>query len=151
LPGVLLSAPDHRNPFHESPWCADFSIAFDEAGPVPLKRSASRWQGQDIEVRAIPTGSQSAITAQATKSVLRRVRLRWQIALPSDLQYLGDHWERSIGDLSWRSMEPERILPWYLIATYSKATNASGVKTGPAAFCFWQVDPSGVFTVAGSA
>jgi alpha-galactosidase len=87
---------------------------------------------------------QSAITVQAPKSVLRRVRLRWQIAPPSDLQYLGDQWERSYGDLAWRSMEPERILPWYFLATNGNITHGCGVKTGPAAFCFWQVDPSGV-------
>ena len=144
LPGLLFSAPDQRNPFMKIAGAPDSAIAFDETGPIALKRAASSWQGQDIEVRFVATGSQSAITVQAPKSVLRRVRLRWQIAPPADLQYLGDQWERSYGDLSWRSMEPERILPWYFIATNGKTTHACGVKTGPAAFCCWQVDPSGV-------
>jgi alpha-galactosidase len=144
LPGVLFSAPDPRNPFMKVAGAPDSATAFAETGSIPLQRSSSRWQGQDIEVRILPSESQSAITLQAPKSFLRRIQLRWQIAPPSGLLYLGDHWERSYGDLAWRSMEPERILPWYFIATDGKATHACGVKTGPAAFCFWQVDPSGV-------
>jgi alpha-galactosidase len=41
-------------------------------------------------------------------------------------------------------MEPERVLPWYFLATDGAATAACGVRTGAAAFAFWQVDPSGV-------
>jgi alpha-galactosidase len=144
LPGMLFAAPEQRNPFMKIADGPDSVTAFDESRSIALQRSSSRWQGQDIEVRVLPDGSQAAIAVQAPKSVLRRIRLRWQIALPSDLQYLGDQWERSYGDLSWRGMEPERILPWYFIATNGKGAHACGVKTGPAAFCFWQVDPSGV-------
>jgi alpha-galactosidase len=144
LPGVLFSAPDQPNPFMKIAGAPDSATAFDETGSIPLQRSAATWRGQDIEVRILSTQSQSAIVVQAPKSALRRVRLRWQIGQPSDLQYLGDQWERSYGDLAWRSMEPERVLPWYFIATNGNITYACGVKTGPAAFCFWQVDPSGV-------
>jgi alpha-galactosidase len=70
--------------------------------------------------------------------------LRWQLKAAAGLRYAGDHWERSYGDLAWRYMEPERVLPWYFLATDGKATHACGVKTAPASFCFWQVDPSGV-------
>jgi alpha-galactosidase len=57
---------------------------------------------------------------------------------------MGDAWERSYGDLAWRNIEPERILPWYFLATDGSATAGCGVRTGAAAFAFWQVDPSGV-------
>ncbi len=144
LPNVLFSAPVRSNPFVKIAGTPDSATAFAEAGPIPLQRSSSKWQAQDIEVRVLTMGAQSAITVLAPKSVLRRVRLRWQTAPPSNLQYLGDHWERSYGDLAWRNMEPERILPWYFIATSGKATHACGIKTGAAAFCFWQIDPGGV-------
>jgi alpha-galactosidase len=81
---------------------------------------------------------------QSPQSPLLRIRLRWQLAVAADLRYAGDHWERSYGDLAWRYMEPERILPWYFLATDGRATHACGVKTAPAALCFWQVDPAGI-------
>ncbi len=144
LPSVLLSAPFTNDPFMPIGGAPDSATAFAETGVIELKRSASQWQARDLELRVLPTGPQSAITIQAPNNLLRRIKLRWQIALPSNLQYLGDQWERSYGDLAWRSMEPERILPWYFLATNGSATHACGVKTAPAAFCFWQLDPSGV-------
>jgi alpha-galactosidase len=60
------------------------------------------------------------------------------------MRILGDHWERSYGDLCWRVMTPERVLPWYFF-THDEATlHGYGVKTGAGALCFWQVDPDGV-------
>ncbi len=122
----------------------DSVTAFTESGTIQLAHSASEWQGQDLAMQILQADSQSALSVHAPKSNLRRIRLRWQVALPSDLQFLGDQWERSYGDLAWRSMEPERILPWYFLATHGSLTHACGVKTAPAAFCFWQLDPSGV-------
>lgn len=144
LPSVLFSAQSEANLFSPISGTPNSITAFAETGAISLQPVGSRWQGQDIEVNVRATRSQSAITLGSPKSSLQRIRLRWQLALPSDLRYLGDQWERSYGDLAWRSMEPERILPWYFMATDGSATHACGVKTGPAAFCFWQVDPSGI-------
>jgi alpha-galactosidase len=35
-------------------------------------------------------------------------------------------------------------MPWYFLASNGKVTHGYGVKTGAAAFCFWQVDPAGI-------
>ncbi len=144
LPGVLFSAPPQHNPFAKVGDAPDSVTAFEEQGAIPLKRADSRWQGQDVEVRVTVGNSQSAISVRSPQSPLRRIHLRWQSEPPSDLRYLGDQWERSYGDLAWRGMEPERVLPWYFLATHGGATHACGVKTGASAFCFWQVDPKGV-------
>ena len=50
------------------------------------------------------------------------------------------------GDLQWRFLQPERVMPWYFAAhqAASGRTFVAGVKTQPAAFCFWTVDGSGV-------
>ncbi len=57
---------------------------------------------------------------------------------------LGDAWERAYGDLEWRGMVPDRVLPWYAALWDGDRAHCLGVQTGAGAFCFWQVDPEGV-------
>lgn len=77
---------------------------------------------------------------------LARVVLRWEATFPDDTLYLGDAWERGYGDLQWRTLQPERILPWYFAAHHvaSGRTFMAGVRTQPAALCFWTVDAAGI-------
>jgi alpha-galactosidase len=70
--------------------------------------------------------------------------VRWRAEVAPGLRALGDAWERSYGDLGWRNLIPERVMPWYF-ATHDGATcHAYGVKTDAGALCFWQLDPEGV-------
>ena len=72
--------------------------------------------------------------------------MRWETRFPEDTLFLGDAWERSYGDLQWRFLEPERVMPWYFTA-HHEATRRSfmlGVKTQPSAMCFWTVDGEGI-------
>ncbi|MGI4755393.1 MAG: hypothetical protein ACRYGF_00920 [Janthinobacterium lividum] len=57
---------------------------------------------------------------------------------------VGDAWERSYGDLAWLPMQAERVLPWYFLCSSGRSVQGAGVKTGPAAMAFWQVDSEGV-------
>lgn len=75
---------------------------------------------------------------------LTHVHLRWAIDVASGLRCLGDHWERSYGDLAWRGIVPERVMPWYFLTWDGAACHAYGVKTGAGALCFWQVDAEGI-------
>ncbi|MGW3307623.1 hypothetical protein ACWDG9_13680 [Streptomyces sp. NPDC001073] len=36
---------------------------------------------------------------------------------PEDARILGDAWERGYGDLQWRTLQPDRALPWYALIT----------------------------------
>jgi alpha-galactosidase len=77
---------------------------------------------------------------------LSRVVLRWALRLPPEAVYLGDQWERSYGDLQWRGLQPERIMPWYFGA-FTAADGRSfvaGVATQPSALCFWTIDSDGI-------
>jgi alpha-galactosidase len=112
---------------------------FTEGGAHPLARSGDRWQATGIELSTQPS---LRLTCPNDNPV--RLHLRWSRAIPSSLSFLGDAWERSYGDLAFRHMEPERILPWYFLATDGHVTQALGVKTAPSALCFWQVDPEGI-------
>ncbi|MBS1706439.1 MAG: hypothetical protein JST40_11220 [Armatimonadetes bacterium] len=73
-----------------------------------------------------------------------RLQFRWKGDLSVATRFLGDHWERSYGDLGWRSLEPNRVMPWYFLAEDEAGTHAYGVKTGCKSLCFWACDDEGI-------
>lgn len=115
-----------------------------ENGSVSLQRNQSRWQGQGIELSTAQGADGFAVTLQSCRDAVMRIHLRWQLEVPVGLQFLGDDWERSYGNLAWRGLEPERVMPWYFLAFDGTSTIATGVGTTASALCFWQVDPAGV-------
>ncbi len=88
------------------------------------------------------------VTVYCPKRTLSRIAMRWNFAsaLACDVLILGDHWERGYGDLQWRHLQPERLLPWYWAIHWPGGkTVAVGVETGnPAALVAWTVDDEGV-------
>jgi alpha-galactosidase len=136
LPDVLR-APDRVSVFEAA-----------KNGERLLKRSGSQWQADGIEVstelRQGKSGAEVAIFVSAPNNSLTRIRLRWHGSFPLDWRYLGDHWERSYGDLGFRGLAGDRLMPWYFLATNGHSTVGCGVKTGASAICYWQVDAAGV-------
>ncbi len=118
------------------------------SGRTALTLSGSRWQGAGVEVTAEPRRagdhSEVPVTISAPAAEVEHVCLRWRGAMSEQFRYLGDHWERSYGDLEWRTSVPERPMPWYFAAAAPGAAHGYGVKTGAAAVCFWQADPAGI-------
>ena len=93
---------------------------------------------------APPSGNAQKIQLSSPTTALSHLRLRWNIRLPADLRCLGDAWERSYGDLEWRGIVPDRVMPWYFLTFDGHVLRGYGVKTQPAAFCFWQLDQEGI-------
>lgn len=76
---------------------------------------------------------------------ISRVALRWAEGIDEDALVLGDAWERSYGDLRWEHVRPERVLPWYWLATGAdNRTRGAGVRVRPGAWCSWTVDVDGI-------
>lgn len=76
----------------------------------------------------------------------RRVHLRWNREIAPAQRIIGDHFERGYGDLEFRGIVPERLLPWYFMAA-DRATQTVwgwGVQTGANALCWWRVDGEGI-------
>lgn len=136
LPDVLR-VPDRVSLYGES-----------QSSRINLKRSGNSWQAEGLEVatelRNGKSGPEAAIFVTAPSTALTRIRLRWHGALPSGWRYLGDHWERSYGDLEFRGLAGDRLMPWYFLASAGNVTHACGVKTGASSICYWQVDAAGV-------
>ena len=132
-----LRAPDQVTVFGEG-----------RAESFSLVRSGNRWQANGVEVstdiRKGKAGTEVAVSVTAPKTRLTRIRMRWHGQFPIGWRYLGDQWERSYGDLEWRGLAGERLMPWYFLASGGGVTNGYGVKTGAAAICCWQSDAGGI-------
>lgn len=122
----------------------DRVVAVTDDGTHVLDGARGEWRGAGIEVSTVPGEDTLPVRIRAPQASLHCVQLRWRADPPANLLYLGDAWERGYGDLAWRSLVPERPLPWYFLAYDSQLTHGYGVEVRPNALCCWQVDDAGV-------
>lgn len=122
----------------------DRVVVQDASDSVALTRGRGRWYRAGVEVVTRLEAGALRVDVSASRTPLRLVSLRWQGRLPSGSRILGDHWERGYGDLEWRGIVPERVLPWYFLLCAGGVTHGVGVRTGAGAMCHWAVDPKGV-------
>lgn len=143
LPAVVLGQSIAGSAAHvEILRLPDSVTAFVDRDAAPLTREGNRWTTSGIAVSTEPR--EQTIPVQIEADSLSRIRLRWRAKVPEFWRILNDDWERSYGDLEWRCMSGDRVLPWYFLAFDGQATHGYGVETGAAAFAFWQVDPDGI-------
>jgi alpha-galactosidase len=79
------------------------------------------------------------IEAGSPKEPLSNVILNWKYNEPNQAKILGDHWERSYGDLNFQPADFNRKMPWYFVQHNLKNTICFGVKTGCNTICHWQL------------
>jgi alpha-galactosidase len=109
-----------------------------------LQRDGNNFAARDVIITLGQTATELRVGLTSPKTALTRLHLRWLGPVDTTLISLGDSWERSYGDLGWRCMAPDRVMPWYFATYDGTHVHAYGVKTGPAAMCFWQIDPEGI-------
>ncbi len=114
------------------------------AGRIPLQPTGARWSGGQIVVETAVEENALVLTLAAPSTPVAVVHVRWRSQVTPGLRALGDAWERSYGELGWRDLIPERVMPWYFATHDGEACHGYGVKTDAAALCFWQLDPEGV-------
>jgi len=121
-------------------------IDLDGSGLKAADRQGSRFTSTRAAVALTATPAGLAVGVTCPSGPLSRVVLRWETEFPADALFLGDAWERGYGDLQWRHLQPERIMPWYFAAHHlaSGRTFMAGVMTQPATLCFWTADAAGV-------
>jgi alpha-galactosidase len=146
-------SPSHAHDDLDLPVLAqpDLVLAFvgdSESQRLGLSKSGSTWtgtsRGPGVKVDFTASAQQAVVSITAPTVPVQRIQLRWKRRLAEDVLALGDAWERSYGDLEWRPLQAERVLPWYALLHSQDRTSGIGVKTGPASFAFWQADPSGI-------
>ena len=112
---------------------------------IALTRSRQDvWQTKGVEIAFEPSAAGVAVFVSSPGHELTHVHLRWSADMKPGCRVLGDHWERSYGDLAWRGIVPERVMPWYFLTWDGALCHGYGVKTSAGALCFWQVDGEGV-------
>jgi alpha-galactosidase len=109
--------------------------------PLVSSASGSRWTLDDLIVDLQHTQEGMRISLHAPSTPLEKIRLGWPWSFPGTAVTLGDAWERSYGDLSWDKVTAARKAPWYLLVNDGTQTHGFGVRTGAAAFCYWQATP----------
>ena len=119
-------------------------VLTDSTALTLTRNTDDRWSASGCEVTTAVDSRGVQVTLAAPSQRVTRIQLRWQGAAPSGVWYLGDAWERAYGDLTWAELTPIRAMPWYFIVSDGQQSNCYGVLTGPAAFCFWQVDSAGL-------
>jgi alpha-galactosidase len=145
LPAVAAGQAEPRTAgFVEILRPPDSATVFLEDGAIPLARDGRRWTAPGIALDAQPDAAGLPVRLHAPEAALLRVRLRWTAKVPGRWRILNDQWERSYGDLEWRGLSGDRVLPWYFLAFDGQATHGYGVSTGGSSFAFWQVDPAGI-------
>jgi alpha-galactosidase len=100
--------------------------------------SMSSWTYNDLRVELEKGNRGLVVTIEAPQSSLSEVTLFWKRARHHSSSIMNDHWERTYGDASWHAPAESEILPWYFMEYDGTETSGFGVKTGSAAFCFWQ-------------
>lgn len=122
-------------------------IETDDGWFVAALGEGGAWHaaGAEVALRPLDAEDRWDVRLSVPAAAVRAVRLRWERRLTEPLSVLGDHWERGYGDLEWRGLAPERAMPWYFLAQGAdRRVVGIGVKTGPAAFCCWQLDAEGL-------
>lgn len=107
----------------------------------PMQSSDKQtWIYRDVVVKLKKEKDALSVLIHSPVLPLKEVQLQWKYAAGKDVKILGDAYERSYGDLSFQpyGLQPAKM-PWYCVEQHYNHTTCFGVKTGCAAFCYWQV------------
>ncbi|MBB5394732.1 hypothetical protein [Mucilaginibacter sp. AK015] len=107
-------------------------------------KGGSVFTHQDIRVEIKSGANSRPVYVHAPLTELQAVKLNWKYQTEKYSKILGDHWERSYGDLAWRAPDANVKNPWYALLYDGKQTACFGVKTGANTICYWQVKPGSI-------
>lgn len=106
-----------------------------------LKPSGKGYIYKDVEVSLKTNDHSKGVFIQSPATALTAVRLKWKHQVSPATKVLGDQWERSYGNLAWRSADSGLKNPWYVLLYDNSHTACFGVKTGANTICWWGVNP----------
>ncbi|MFI5140079.1 MAG: hypothetical protein ACHQIM_19825 [Sphingobacteriales bacterium] len=95
---------------------------------------------KDIEVSLKTNGNALGVYVQSPSVGLTGVRLKWKYLVKPATKVLGDQWERTYGDVAWKSPDSNAKNPWYVLMHDEVQTACFGVKTGCNTICWWTVN-----------
>jgi alpha-galactosidase len=102
--------------------------------------NGSIYQYKQTEV-SLKQGEALSVHVQSPGQELNAISLKWKHDTAQGTKILGDHWERSYGDLAWKTPEANERNPWYSIIYDGIQSACFGVKTGCSSICSWEIKP----------
>ena len=108
-----------------------------------LKSSnALKYIFEDVQVMLKHKSDVLSVSVNSPTKPLNAIKLKWKHSVSSNDRVLGDHWERTYGDVSWQTPVGDKKMPWYFIQHDKNSASCFGVKTGCNSICYWNVDNS---------
>ena len=120
-------------------WPFYVKVYTDLAEFVLTSSDQQKWVKDGIEVNFSLAKGLIAVDISSPTKNIKTIKIKWAMHQGDSSLYLGDHWERSYGDLSWQKLNPTRIMPWYFMAFDGKVCNGYGVMTGCHSFASWNI------------
>jgi alpha-galactosidase len=108
---------------------------------IKLTGTGNAFTYRDLRVIVTTKGDGQGVFVQSPSESLQAIKLKWRYDATRFTTMLGDHWERSYGDLSWKTPNPDFKNPWYVLLHDASTTAGFGVKTGCNTICWWNVAP----------
>lgn len=105
------------------------------------RANGSVYRYKQAEVNLKQNQDVLSVFVDAPALELNAIRLMWKHQTMPNSKILGDHWERSYGDLAWKTIGTNSRNPWYTIIYDGSGSACFGVKTGCNSICSWQVKP----------
>ena len=111
-----------------------------DGGRVELRPENGQCAYKDVRLALSQGEYGPEVSLTADETPVKRVFLTWEFPVPKGAKVYSDAWERGYGDLEWRGVVPERVMPWYTLIHHAGGTYGFGVKTGANAMCWWKLD-----------
>ena len=124
---------------------------------VHSSAAVPEWQSGDVRIEQVIERGRMKIYLTADRTPVEWIALRWVFSeeeKPHEpVKVYSDAWERGYGDMEWRGIVPERMMPWVCACsngsdsrkdTSDRWTQCFGVAVQPSAFCMWQMDVEGI-------
>ncbi len=122
----------------------DYIRLVTETEKILLSQEGGCFSYGDVRVRTEEEDNKLRISLTAGETPVRFVVCRFNGSWEKDYCFLGDALERGYGNLKWEGMDPQRIMPWYFMASCEKETLGYGVRVRPSALAFWMCDREGI-------
>lgn len=122
----------------------DFARVVTEEKTFAAKACDSGFLCGDVSVFFERDQDGLTVSMRSGKTPVKFIQLRWQGGFADGALFMGDAVERGYGNLEWRGLVPDRMMPWYFLASDKTDTSGFGVMVRPNAFAYWMCDRQGV-------
>ncbi|MFA5329138.1 MAG: hypothetical protein WC384_15190 [Prolixibacteraceae bacterium] len=120
-------------------WPSQVKVNTDTVEIVLRSTDQQKWSNDGIEVIFSKSKGLINVDLSSPSKSIKNIKVKWAIQQSDNSLYLGDHWERSYGDLSWQKLNSARIMPWYFMSFDGNICQGYGVMTGCHSFASWNI------------